>query len=179
MELKDSRTWANLMSAFAGESQARVKYLIYAEQASRQGCELIAGIFRETSDNEQVNAALWLAALNGGQIPDTDRNLEDAAAGEHFEWSEMYREYAETAREEGFAALAAAFELAGKVEKEHEQRYRSLIRAVGDGTLYDRPEKTVWVCRYCGYVHEGKAPPPRCPLCQKPRGFFEVKKPAD
>ena len=91
----------------------------------------------------------------------------------------MYRDYAETAREEGFAALAAAFELAGKVEKEHEQRYRSLIRAVGDGTLYDRPEKTVWVCRYCGYVHEGKAPPPRCPLCQKPRGFFEVKKPAD
>ena len=154
MNFETSRTWANLMSAFAGESQARTRYEAYAQKAAEQGQEQIAAIFRATAANEYAHALLWLEALHGGTLPDTLRNLQDAAQGEHFEWSSMYREYAQTAREEGYPRLAAAFELTAGVEAEHEARYR--------------------ICRYCGYIHEGEAAPVRCPLCGKPQGYFEV-----
>lgn len=174
MNFETSRTWANLMSAFAGESQARTRYEAYAQKAAEQGQEQIAAIFRATAANEYAHALLWLEALHGGTLPDTLRNLQDAAQGEHFEWSSMYREYAQTAREEGYPRLAAAFELTAGVEAEHEARYRNLIEHLEEGTLTRRSEKTVWICRYCGYIHEGEAAPVRCPLCGKPQGYFEV-----
>ena len=174
MNFETSRTWANLMSAFAGESQARTRYEAYAQKAAEQGQEQIAAIFRATAANEYAHALLWLEALHGGTLPDTLRNLQDAAQGEHFEWSSMYREYAQTAREEGYPRLAAAFELTAGVEAEHEARYRNLIEHLEEGTLTRRNEKTVWICRYCGYIHEGEATPVRCPLCGKPQGYFEV-----
>lgn len=175
MNFETSRTWANLMSAFAGESQARTRYEAYAQKAAEQGQEQIAAaIFRATAANEYAHALLWLEALHGGTLPDTLRNLQDAAQGEHFEWSSMYREYAQTAREEGYPRLAAAFELTAGVEAEHEARYRNLIEHLEEGTLTRRSEKNVWICRYCGYIHEGEAAPVRCPLCGKPQGYFEV-----
>ena len=174
MEFKESRTWANLMSAFAGESQARNKYEAYARKAADEGHEQIAAIFRATAANELAHATLWLEAIHGGALPDTLTNLQDAAQGEHFEWSSMYREFAETARQEGYTRIAAAFELTAGVEAEHEARYRALIGHLEDGTLSRRSEKTVWICRYCGHIHEGETPPARCPLCGRPQGFFEV-----
>ncbi|MBS4785281.1 MAG: rubrerythrin family protein [Clostridiales bacterium] len=174
MDFKESRTWANLMSAFAGESQARVKYMIYAEKAKEQGYEVIADIFRATSDNEHAHATLWLQAIHEGMIPDTLANLRDAAAGENFEWSSMYRDYAQVAREEGYTQLAAAFELVSRVEKEHEERYNALTEHLDSGTLYKRGEKKVWICRYCGHIHEGDTAPKICPLCKRAQGFFEV-----
>ena len=167
MEFEKSRTWANLMSAFAGESQARTKYENYARKASEQGYEQIAAIFRATAANELAHASIWLEALHEGALPDTLVNLQDAAQGEHFEWSSMYKDYAEIAREEGYTRLAAAFELTARVEAEHEARYRSLIGHLEQGSLSKRAEKTVWICRYCGHIHEGEAAPMRCPLCGK------------
>ena len=140
MEFKESRTWANLMSAFAGESQARVKYMVYAQKAREQGYELIADIFRATSENEYAHASLWLEAIHEGAIPDTPANVRDAAAGENFEWSSMYKDYAQIAREEGYTQLAAAFDLVGRVEKEHEERYNELVEYLDYGTLYKREE---------------------------------------
>ena len=174
MEFEKSRTWANLMSAFAGESQARTKHENYAQKASEQGYEQIAAIFRATAANELAHASIWLEALHEGALPDTLVNLQDAAQGEHFEWSSMYKDYAEIAREEGYTRLAAAFELTARVEAEHEARYRSLIGHLEQGSLSKRAEKTVWICRYCGHIHEGEAAPMRCPLCGKAQGFFEV-----
>lgn len=175
MEFQESRTYANLMSAFAGESQARVKYLAYAEKARQEGYEQIGAVFQETSDNEQAHANLWLGYLYGGQLPDTLHNLQNGVEGEHFEWSEMYREYAEIARAEGYEQIAAAFELVASVEHSHEQRYQALHQRVEGKAVFQRSEKQVWVCRYCGYIHTGEKAPGICPLCKKPQGFFQIK----
>ena len=174
MELKGSKTEANLWKAFAGESMARNKYTYFASAAKKEGYEQIAAIFRATAANELAHASIWLEALHEGALPDTLVNLQDAAQGEHFEWSSMYKDYAEIAREEGYTRLAAAFELTARVEAEHEARYRSLIGHLEQGSLSKRAEKTVWICRYCGHIHEGEAAPMRCPLCGKAQGFFEV-----
>lgn len=174
MEFPGSRTQANLMAAFAGESQARNKYTFYAAKAREEGYEQIGDIFWETAENEKEHAELWLKALHGGELPATLRNLEDAAGGEHYEWAEMYAEFAKTAREEGFDAIAAAFELVGKIEKAHEQRYRTLIQNIKSGAVFRRKPQTVWICMNCGHLHTGETPPSVCPVCKKPQAYFKL-----
>lgn len=175
MEFKGSRTEANLMSAFAGESQARLKYTFYAAQAGKDGYVQIADIFNETAGNEQAHAQRWFQYLKGGEIPNTAVNLEDAAGGEHFEWAEMYREFANTAEQEGFKEIAAAFRLAGDVEYRHEQRYRALLDNLNTGKVFRREEDTLWICLNCGHVHKGATPPVQCPLCRYPQSFFQMQ----
>ncbi len=174
MEFQGSRTQANLMAAFAGESQARNKYTFYAAKAHEEGYEQIADIFRETAQNEKEHAELWLKALHGGDLPSTVRNLEDAAGGEHYEWAEMYAEFAKTAKEEGFDAIAAAFELVGKIESAHETRYRTLIDNINSGAVFKREAQTVWICMNCGHLHTGETPPAICSVCKKPRAYFKL-----
>lgn len=174
MEFKGSRTEANLMAAFAGESQARVKYGYYASQAKKEGYEQIAAIFAETSDNEKEHAKLWFKELHGGKIPSTMDNLHDAAAGENYEWTEMYKEFEQVAREEGFTKIAALFKLVGSVEMSHEERYRKLISNLEQGIVFEKTNEVVWHCRNCGYLHVGKAAPVVCPTCDHPQAFFEV-----
>ena len=155
MELKGSKTEQNLMAAFAGESQARNKYTYYAQMAREEGMEQIADIFEETARNEQEHAKLWFKALHEDKVPTTAVNLEDAAAGENYEWTDMYKGFAETAKEEGFA----------KIEKHHEERYLKLLENVKNGKVFEKDEATVWVCDICGYRHEGTATPKACPVC--------------
>ena len=174
-ELKGSKTEANLMAAFAGESQARNKYTYYASKAKKDGYEQIAAIFEETANNEKEHAKLWFKQLHGGDIPDTLTNLKDAASGENYEWTEMYKEFAETAREEGFNEIAAKFEMVGKIEKEHEERYRKLLKNVEDKLVFSKDEDAIWVCRNCGHVVIGKEAPKVCPVCAHPQSYFEVK----
>ena len=173
MEFEKSRTWANLMSAFAGESQARTKYENYARKASEQGYEQIAAIFQETADNEKEHAKLHFKALSG--IGDTLANLLAAAAGEHEEWTEMYPRMAKEAREEGFNDLAVMFEGIAKVEAEHEKRYRELAKNVEDGTVFAKGGKLFWKCRNCGAVFELDKAPEKCPVCQHPQAYFEIQ----
>lgn len=175
MELKGSKTEKNLMAAFAGESQATNKYSYYASKAKKEGYEQIAAIFSETSGNERVHAKLWFKYLHGGEVPATPVNLLDAAAGENYEWTEMYKEFAETAREEGFKEIAAKFELVGKIEAAHEKRYRKLAANLEDGSVFEKKEETVWMCRECGHLHIGKKAPEVCPTCAHPKAFFEVR----
>lgn len=172
MELKGTRTEANLMAAFAGESQARNKYTFYAAKARQDGYEQIGDIFTETADNEKEHAEIWLKYLRGG-MPDTVDALEDAAGGEHYEWSEMYRGFAETAREEGFDEIAAVMERVASIEKMHEERYRQLLQNIKDGKVFHREPETVWICLNCGYEHVGATPPPHCPTCGKPQAYFQ------
>ncbi len=172
MELKGSQTEKNLMTAFAGESEARNKYTYYASVAKKEGFEQIAAIFLETAENEKEHAKLWARRL--GLIGDTKKNLEDAAAGENYEWTSMYREFAETAKKEGFDELAAMFTEVAEVEEAHETRYRKLLERVNSGTVFSRPEVTKWHCRNCGYVHEGLEAPAVCPACAHPRAFYQV-----
>ncbi len=174
-ELKGSRTEANLMAAFAGESQARTKYGIYAEQARKDGYEQIAAIFQETSDNEALHASIWLQYLKGGSIPATLQNLGDCADGEHFEWTDMYKEYAQVAREEGFTEIAAKMDLIAKIEKDHEERYRKLIDNLGNGEVFQKGNVVVWKCRACGHIHVGNSAPQICPVCKRAQSFFEIK----
>ncbi len=175
MELKGSRTEQNLMKAFAGESQARNKYTYYASKAKKDGYEQIAAIFEETANNEKEHAKLWFKELHGGSIPDTKENLLDAANGENYEWTDMYDEFAKVAREEGFERLANLFEGVAKIEKEHEERYRKLLKNIDDKVVFSKDEECIWVCRNCGHVVVGKYAPEVCPVCNHPQSFFEMK----
>ena len=173
MELKGSRTEANLMAAFAGESQARNKYTYYASKAKKEGYEQIAAIFLETADNEKEHAKLWFKALGG--IGNTAQNLLAAAEGENYEWTEMYDEFAKVAEEEGFTALARQFRAVAAVEKEHEERYRKLLENVETAQVFAKAGITVWVCRNCGHIHIGTEAPKACPVCVHPQSYFEVR----
>jgi len=173
-DLKGTKTEKNLLAAFAGESQARNKYNYYASQARKEGYEQIAAIFEETAGNEKEHAKLWFKALHGGKVPDTAANLKDAAEGENYEWTEMYKEFAEEAKAEGFTELAARFEAVGKIEKHHEERYRKLLENLKEGKIFKRQEKQVWVCRNCGHLHDGAEAPNVCGVCAHPQAFFEI-----
>ena len=175
MELKGSKTEQNLMTAFAGESQARNKYTFFASQAKKDGYEQIAAIFQETADNEKEHAKLWFKLLNGGTIGSTEENLKAAAAGENYEWTDMYAEFAKTAKEEGFARIAYLFEEVGKIEKEHEERYLKLLENVKEGNVFEAGEVKIWKCRNCGHIIVGTSAPEVCPVCNHPKAFFEIK----
>lgn len=175
MELKGSKTEKNLMEAFAGESQARNKYTFFASQAKKDGYEQIADIFQETADNEKEHAKLWFKLLNGGAIGSTEENLKSAAAGENYEWTDMYAEFAKTAKEEGFARIAYLFEEVGKIEKEHEERYLKLLENVKEGKVFEAGEVKIWKCRNCGHIVVGTSAPEVCPVCNHPKAFFEIK----
>ena len=174
-DLKGTKTEANLMTAFAGESQARNKYTYYASKAKKEGFEQIAAIFEETAGNEKEHAKMWFKLLCGGEVPDTITNLTDAANGENYEWTEMYEEFAKVANEEGFADIANKFKLVGAIEKEHEKRYRKLLDNIKEERVFKKEESVVWVCRNCGHVHVGKTAPKVCPTCNHPESYFEVK----
>ena len=175
MELKGSKTEENLLKAFAGESQARNKYTYYASKAKKDGYEQIAAIFEETANNEKEHAKLWFKELNGGVIPDTIVNLEDAASGENFEWTDMYKEFAEVAKEEGFDRIADLFEKVGEIEKHHEERYLKLLQNIKDERVFHKDGDKIWICRNCGYVYTGKVALEVCPVCKHPQSFMEQK----
>ena len=175
MELKGSKTEANLMAAFAGESQARNKYTYYASKAKKDGYEQIAAIFEETANNEKEHAKMWFKELHGGSIPTTIENLNEAADGENYEWTDMYEGFAKTAREEGFDRIADLFEGVAKIEKEHEERYRKLIGNIEDGLVFSRDGDKIWQCRNCGHITIGKEAPKVCPVCAHPQSYFEIK----
>ena len=175
MELKGSKTEQNLLMAFAGESQARNKYDYLASQAKKDGYEQIASIFEETARNEKEHAKLWFKELNGGKVPSTVENLQAAANGENYEWTEMYKEFAETAREEGFERIAKLFEGVAAIEKHHEERYLKLLGNINDNLVFARGSETVWICRNCGHVYIGDVPPVVCPVCAHPQAYFEMK----
>ena len=175
MELKGSKTEQNLMTAFAGESQARNKYTYFASKAKKEGYEQIAAIFQETADNEKEHAKMWFKLLNGGDIPTTVENLKAAAEGENYEWTDMYDKMAKEAKEEGFDRIAYLFEAVGKIEKEHEERYLKLLDNVKEGKVFDCGEVKVWKCRNCGHLHVGKTAPEICPVCSHPKAYFEIK----
>lgn len=175
MELKGSKTEENLLKAFAGESQARNKYTYYASKAKKDGYEQIAAIFEETANNEKEHAKLWFKELNGGVISDTIVNLEDAASGENFEWTDMYKEFAEVAKEEGFDRIADLFEKVGEIEKHHEERYLKLLQNIKDERVFHKDGDKIWICRNCGYVYTGKDALEVCPVCKHPQSFMEQK----
>lgn len=174
MELKGTRTEANLWAAFAGESQARNKYTYYASKAKKDGYQQIAAIFEETAANEKEHAKIWFKLLHGG-IADTMTNLADAASGEQDEWTSMYPEFAKVAREEGFDKIAYLFDEVAKIEKEHEERYRALIANIEEGKVFVREEQQLWHCRNCGHIHSGAQAPGVCPVCDHPQSFFQIK----
>ena len=175
MELKGSKTEANLMAAFAGESQARNKYTYYASKARKEGYNQIADLFEETANNEKEHAKIWFKLLHDGDVPDTMTNLKDAADGENYEWTDMYAGMAKTAREEGFTKIAVLFEMVAKIEKEHEERYRKLLKNIEDGIVFSREGDTVWQCANCGHIVIGKKAPQICPVCNHPQAFFQIK----
>ena len=175
MELKGSRTEANLMAAFAGESQAHMKYQYYTSKAKKDGYEQIAAIFEETSRNEKEHAKLWFKKLHDDSIPDTLDNLRDAANGENYEWTDMYQEFARIAREEGFHDIAFLFDSVGTIEKHHEERYLKLIGNIEDHLVFERGEEKVWICRNCGHITIGKKAPEVCPVCKHPKSYMELK----
>ena len=173
MELKGSRTEANLMAAFAGESQAYTKYTYYASKAKKDGYVQIGSIFEETAGNEKEHAKLWFKALNG--IGTTSENLAAAAAGEHEEWTEMYKNFAEEAKAEGFDEIARLFERVAVIEKRHEERYRKLLSNVEKNEVWVRTGPRRWECRNCGHVYIGEKAPEICPTCKHPKAFFEIE----
>ena len=174
MELKGSRTEANLQAAFAGESQARNKYTYYASQAKKDGYVQIAALFEETAENEKEHAKLWFKLLHGGKVPATTENLKDAADGEHFEWTDMYAEFARVAREEGFTAIAEQFEGVAAIEKAYEERYRKLLKNIEDGVVFSRDGDMIWQCRNCGHICVGRQAPEVCPVCNHPQSYFQI-----
>ena len=174
-EIKGTKTEKNLNAAFAGESQARVKYQFYASKAKKEGYEQIAAIFSETSDNEKEHAKIWYKLLHDGGVPDTTENLKDAIAGEEYEETEMYVKFAAEAREEGFEEIAKLFEEVGKIEAEHEKRYRKLLENLEKGIVFKGDGVTVWKCRNCGYIHIGDSAPEVCPVCKHPQAYFEIQ----
>ena len=173
MDLKGSKTEQNLLTAFAGESQARNKYTYYASKAKKEGYEQIAAIFTETADNEKEHAELWFKLLHDGGVPSTKENLLDAANGENYEWTDMYAEFARVAREEGFNDIAIKFDLVGKIEKHHEERYRKLLDRLNTDTVFIEEDVIIWKCRNCGHIHVGKKAPDLCPTCAHPKSYFE------
>ena len=174
MELKGSKTEQNLMTAFAGESQARNKYTYYASKAKKEGYEQIAAIFLETADNEKEHAKMWFKLLNGG-IGNTAENLKAAAEGENYEWTDMYDGFAKTAREEGFEAIAKLFEGVAAIEKHHEERYRKLLKNVEDKLVFSSEGDAIWQCRNCGHIVIGKEAPKVCPVCAHPQAYFQIE----
>ena len=175
MEFKGSRTEANLATAFAGESQARNKYTYYASKAKKEGYEQIAELFTETANNEKEHAKIWFKLLHDGEVPDTATNLKDAAAGENYEWTEMYAEFAKVAKEEGFERLAWQFDAVAKIEKTHEERYNDLAKLLKEDKIFAREEEQVWICTNCGHIHVGKSAPAKCPVCDHPQSYFELR----
>ncbi len=174
MELKGSKTEMNLQAAFAGESQARNKYTYFASVAKKEGYEQIAAIFQETADNEKEHAKMWFKHLQG--ISTTANNLKAAAAGENYEWTEMYKEFAKVAREEGFMAIAKQFEMVAEIEKSHEERYQALLANVENDEVFTKKTGIyVWRCRNCGYLHTGAEAPKVCPVCAHPQSYFELE----
>ena len=175
MELKGSKTEQNLMAAFAGESQARNKYTYFASKAKKDGYEQIAAIFEETANNEKEHAKMWFKLLEGGAIKSTEENLKAAAEGENYEWTDMYANFAETAKEEGFDHIAYLFSEVAKIEKEHEERYKKLLKNIEDEVVFSSEGDTIWICRNCGHVVVGKKAPNVCPVCAHPQSYFERK----
>ncbi|MDR0822092.1 MAG: rubrerythrin family protein [Oscillospiraceae bacterium] len=171
-DLKGTKTEANLHAAFAGEAMARTKYDFYASAAKKGGYEQISAYFAETARNEKEHAEIWYKKL--GLIGDTPANLIAAAAGEHEEWVDMYKGFAETAKEEGFEELASLFQLVGAIEKHHEERYLTLLENINNGVVFKRTEETYWVCRNCGHVYQGAEPPKLCPTCAHPQSYFQL-----
>ena len=175
MELKGSKTEKNLQAAFAGESMARNKYTYYASKAKKDGFVQIADIFEETAANEKEHAKIWFKLLHDGEVPATAVNLADAADGEKYEWTDMYATFAKEAREEGFTRIANLFEMVGKIEKEHEERYRRLLDNVNGELVFSRDGDVVWVCSNCGHIHIGKKAPLKCPVCDHPQSYFHIR----
>ncbi len=174
MELKGSKTEANLITAFAGESQARNKYTFFGEVAKKEGYEQIASIFLMTADNERAHAKMWLKELSG--ISSTAENLKMAAAGENSEWTEMYPSFAQIAKEEGFTRIATLFEQVASIEKEHEDRFKRTLENVEKNQVFTKENKQIWICRNCGHIHEGTSAPEVCPVCAHPKAYFEIMK---
>jgi rubrerythrin len=175
MELKGTKTEMNLLAAFAGESQARNKYDYYASVAKKEGYTLLADIFAETAANEKEHAKIWFKLLHDGGIPDTATNLQDAIAGENYEWTDMYAGFAKDAREEGFTQIALLFEMVGAIEKDHEARYKALLDRLQTETIFVSDDVCVWLCTNCGHVHVGKKAPEMCPVCAHPKSYFQRK----
>jgi len=174
-ELKGSKTEQNLQTAFAGESQARTKYSYYAKQAKKESYNQISDIFDETVTNETAHAKLWFKALHGGEVPTTTENLKDAAAGEHYEWTDMYAGFAKTAKEEGFDELAEMFEGVAEIEKRHEERYHKLLENINKGEVFKKGDVVIWKCMNCGHIHVGDTAPEKCPVCDHPQAYFELQ----
>lgn len=172
MELKGSKTEANLQTAFAGESQARNKYTYYASAARKGGYNQIADFFEETAGNEKEHAKIWFKLLHDGAVPATEQNLLDAADGENYEWTTMYAEFAKTAKEEGFTKIAYLFDAVAKIEKSHEERYRKLLARLKSGEVFKDNDKVFWVCANCGHIHFGATAPEKCPVCEHPQAYF-------
>ena len=172
--LKGTKTEANLLAAFAGESQARNKYTYYASKAKKEGYVQIANLFLETAEHEKEHAKIWFKLLHDG-MPDTIENLKDAAAGENYQWTDMYATFAKEAREEGFTKIAYLFEAVGKIEKEHEERYRKLLANIEGDLVFSRDGDCIWQCANCGHIHVGKKAPEVCPVCDHPKSFFQIK----
>lgn len=176
MEIKGSKTEKNLMEAFAGESQARNKYTYFASQAKKDGYVSVSNVFTETANNEMEHAKLWFKHLNGGSIPSTIENLVEAAAGEHGEWTSMYKRMAEEAKEEGFEKIASQFEGVAEIEKRHEERYLKLLNEIKETKMFSRDENVSWICLNCGHVHENKSAPKICMVCDHLQSYFEELK---
>ena len=174
-ELKGSKTEQNLMDAFAGESQARNKYTFFASKAKKEGFEQISAIFTETAGNEKEHAEMWFKLFSGGSISSTADNLRAAAAGENYEWTDMYKHMAEDARAEGFDEIAFLFESVAEIEKTHEERYLKLLKNVEDGSVFAKKEKVVWICRNCGHIVDSESAPEKCPVCDHPQAYFELR----
>ena len=174
MQLKGSKTEANLMTAFAGESQAYTKYGYYSSKAKKEGYNELAAVFAETAGNEKEHAKIWFKLLHDG-MPDTLTNLADAAAGENYEWTDMYAGFAATAEEEGFERIAQLFRMVGAIEKEHEQRYREVKKLLEEGRLFARETEQVWICTNCGHIHIGTHAPEKCPVCDHPQAYFVLR----
>lgn len=173
-DLKGTKTEANLMAAFAGESQARNKYTYYASKAKKDGYQQIAALFEETANNEKEHAKIWFKLLHGG-MPSTIDNLKDAADGENYEWTDMYAGFAKNAKEEGFDDIALLFEMVGEIEKAHEERYRKLLANIENGVVFSKDGDKIWECRNCGHIVIGKEAPEICPVCAHPQSYFQVK----
>ena len=175
MELKGSQTEKNLQAAFAGESQARNKYTYFASKARKEGYEQIAAIFEETANNEKEHAKMWFKLLEGGEVKSTAENLKAAAEGENYEWTDMYADFAKTAKAEGFDDIAALFEKVAKIEKSHEERYLKLLKNIEDKKVFSKDGDAIWVCRNCGHIIVGKSAPEICPVCSHPKAYFELR----
>lgn len=175
MELKGSKTEANLLTAFSGESQAAAKYKYFSSVAKKEGYEQIAAVFDETGANESAHAEIWYKQLHSGETASTLDNLKNAAGGENFEWTEMYSSFAQTAKEEGFTEIASLFERIASIERDHEERYRKLIENIENGMVFKRDNAAIWKCRNCGYIHVGEAAPEVCPACRYPKAYFELQ----